>query len=326
MRFTYVLPLIFAAGSACAEPVSFLTHAGQYTIDWSPARQTLEIESPDGTGSYDVTGCVFGRRNSGVFALYLKGLDSPHVVQHCETESGDRLSIYAPRSDPKFPVFEIYSHRVHYRLGSDHLNIDAIDPDRRSTFDWKPTGVIRGSESPEVEIRRLPDPLAARRQGLAILDRQVRTPSERSVFLGEDASWSGWDRLLRGGWASERSDNGEQAAFLPADLANWPSELDRQDHLYGDKAGAQLRVAPQSSAPAIRLIHRVILSPGPGIEGEEAIEASGWLHVCSAPNECGFVRAEDVRTADGSWALFSRSGRQAAWKLERLHKGGDQSN
>ncbi|MEM8793243.1 MAG: hypothetical protein AAGE80_16600 [Pseudomonadota bacterium] len=320
MRMTLTLPLLLAAGLASAEPVPFVTQAGHYTLDWTPARQTLEIKSETGTGQYDITGCVFGRRISGVFGLYMAGVNSPHVVQHCETEAGQRLSIYAPTADDTVPVFEIYGESVDYRLGTDRLLITAIRAGKETRIDWRASGATPRRGLAERGVETLPQPLSARRQGLAVLDRQLRDPDARKELAGTESNWPGWDRLLRGGWASQTGSDGRQIAFLPADLANWPRDLEASAYLYGDRSGAQMYAAPHASAPALRLIRRVILSRGPGLEGESALEAAGWLHVCAGPDECGFVRARDVRSPDGPWASFSRAGPEAPWKLEQLQR------
>ncbi|MEM7240518.1 MAG: hypothetical protein AAF501_22170, partial [Pseudomonadota bacterium] len=75
----------------------FHTREGGYRIDWSADHQMLEISGGDAQKArFDVTGCVFGRRVSGVFALYFETTPQTMVAQHCQTEGGDRLSIYAP--------------------------------------------------------------------------------------------------------------------------------------------------------------------------------------------------------------------------------------
>ncbi|MEM1276105.1 MAG: hypothetical protein AAGH74_06255 [Pseudomonadota bacterium] len=318
MKLKFLIPLLCVAGSLSAEPVPFLTHAGHYAIDWSPTRQTLEISSPSIEASYDVTGCVFGRRQSGIFPLHIQGLEAPHIVQHCETESGDRLSIYAPQTDPRHPVFEIYATRVEYRLGPDRLSITARDAPRARHIDWSAEGARQASPVDIPELRRLPDPLIARRQGLALLDRQLRSADGRRQLTGVHSDWPGWTRLLRGGWTTERQADGRQTATLPADRTNWPDDLEQAQHLYGDRSGALMRTAPHNSAPALRPIQRVILTPGPDLSGGEALRASGWLHVCTTSVECGFVRADDVRAPEGAWARFSRSGPGEPWTLEHL--------
>ena len=308
------------AGSASAEPVHFVTSPGHYEIEWTPTAQTLEIESGGEARIYDVTGCVFGRAKSGVFAVYFPGVTAPHVAQHCQTESGDRLSIYAPSEDPSHPVFEIYADEVDYMLRPDGISVRTVEKGRAEDLDWRPSGTASVVAKDVLQERLLPKPLKPRQLGLARLDRALKDADQRAALVGDAAGWSGWQDLLRGGWVLERLPDGRQRAFLPAEIANWPRDLDPRTHVFGHRPGAMLRAAPHLSAPLLAPIHRRILAKAPALRNAEALTASGWIHVCAGTVGCGFASLEDVRTPGGAWAAFSREGPEGDWTLDRLQR------
>ncbi|MEM7669148.1 MAG: hypothetical protein AAF317_08345 [Pseudomonadota bacterium] len=280
----------------------------------------LEISRGDAQKArFDVTGCVFGRRVSGVFALYFETTAQTFVAQHCQTEGGDRLSIYTPDGDSVYPVFELYADRVNYRLYPDRITVTSRMNGEGFSIDWQP-----GGRPAAPELSRPPDPgtletpLLARQLGLANLDKALRDPDRRREIAGHEAEWDGWARLLNGGWSVEQVGAGQLRATLPADRVNWPKDLDPASHFYGDRPGARLLAAPHSAAPALFPIHRKVLVRGPDLPGDENLAAAGWIYLCAGRSGCGFARLADVGRPDGPVATFIRQASDDPWKLENL--------
>ncbi|MEM6933654.1 MAG: hypothetical protein AAF526_08705 [Pseudomonadota bacterium] len=312
-----VLTLLATAASADAP---FQTKEGGYRIDWRPDRQTLEIyEEPARNVYFDVTGCVFGRRVSGVFALYFEDTSQTFVAQHCQTEGGDRLSIYAPEDNADGPVFELYGDRVNYRLHPDRVAVTSRKDGNGFSIDWRPGGRLTANEQANhADPGSLDDPLLPRQLGLANLDSAMRDPELRQAIAGDATDWPGWSRLLLGGWVVGQTDDGNQRAALPAERANWPDHLDPNLHLYGDRPGARLLAAPHSAAPALFPIHRRILTRGPALPGDGDLVSAGWIYLCAGQDGCGFARLDDVADPLGPTASFIRPGPGHPWQLERL--------